>query len=119
LSVQQEITRLLSSGTGRTLFVEMLPQKLLRDDKLSRLVSVSHLFENEIIFAPDKQFATAVIDQVGNFPFAGHDEYVDCTTMALRWFRDHGFAPTREERFEEGEAEKAFRPKAPPLYGGI
>ena len=119
LSVQQEITRLLSQGVGRTLFVEMLPAKLLRDDKLSRLVSVSHLFENDIIWAPDKEFASKVIDQVGNFPFAGHDEFVDCISMGLRWFRDRGFAPTREELFEEGEREKAFQPKPPPLYGGI
>jgi hypothetical protein len=119
LSVQQEIVRLTSQGRGRTLFVDMLPAKLLRDDKLSRLVSVSHLFENEVVWAPDKEFATKVIDQVGNFPYAGHDEFCDCTSMALRWFRDRGFAPTREELVEEMDIAKSFRPAPPPLYGGI
>jgi len=119
LSVQQEITRLLTLGRGRTLNVEMLPAKLLRDDKLSRLVSVSHLFENEVVYAPDKEFAGKVIDQVGNFPYTTHDEYVDCTSMAMRWFRDHGFAPTREELFEEADNAVAYKPKMKPLYGGI
>lgn len=119
LSVQQELARLLSQGQHRYLSIDMLPAKLLRDDKYARLVSVSHLFENGVVYAPDKEFADAVIDQVGNFPFATHDEYVDCTSMALRWFRDMGFAPTREEVFEEESAVMAYQPKRPPLYGGI
>jgi len=119
MSVQQEITRLLSQGYRRTLGVDVLPAKLLRDDKVSRLVSVSHLFENGVIYAPDKEFADNVIDQVGNFPYSTHDEYVDCCSMALRWFRDQGFAPTREEVDEVEDAAKQFRPKPPPLYGGV
>lgn len=119
LSVQQEIGRLLTQGQGRTLSVQMLPQEMLRDDKFSRLVSVSHLFSNGVVYAPDKEFADHVIADVGNFPFGAHDEYVDCTAHALKWFRAQGFAPTREERFEEEAVISAFRPTPPPLYGAV
>jgi predicted phage terminase large subunit-like protein len=119
ISVQQEIARLLQNGVGRKLPVDMLPAKLLRDDKISRLISVSHLFENGMIWAPDKQYADGVIDQIGNFPYASHDEYVDCTSMALRWLRDQSFAPTRDEAFEDAQSEMMFRPKPKPLYGSL
>jgi hypothetical protein len=119
LSVQQEIVRLVSQGQARSLAVDMLPAKLLRDDKYARLVSVSHLWSNGVIWAPDKEYADDVMDQIGSFPFAGHDEFVDCTTMALRWLRDCGYAPTREEVSEALTAEMTFQPKPKPLYGGV
>lgn len=120
LSVQQEIARLVSQGHARNLSVDILPQELIRDDKISRLVAVSHLFgPNGIVYAPNKEFADNVIDQVGNFPYATHDEFVDCTSMALGWFRHNGFAPTREERFEEEQHERRYQPAPPPLYGGV
>lgn len=121
LSVQQEIARLLSMGYGRTLRVDMVPSQQLRDDKISRLVAVSHLFgqHDGIVFAPRLAWADAVIDQVSNFPYMTHDDYVDATAHGLRWYRNQGFAPTREEKFEEEQAIRGFQPKQKPLYGGI
>lgn len=121
ISVQQEIARLVSTGQAKNLFVEMLPQELLRDDKHSRLVAVSHLFgqDHGIVYAPNLEWADTVIDQCGNFPYVTHDEYVDCTSMALGWFRNRGFAPTREETFEEEMAVRQYQKSPPPLYGGV
>lgn len=121
LSVQQEIARHLATGYKRFLKVEMVPSKLLRDDKISRLVAVSHMFgkNDGIVYAPQLSWADAVIDQVGNFPYGTHDDYVDCTAHGLRWYRDQGFACTREELFEQEQAVRAFQSKAPPLYGSV
>lgn len=119
ISTQQELVRLMTIGQAKKFGVDLLPAKLLRDDKLSRLVSISHMFANKMIWTPDLEWSDKVIHQVCNFPFAGHDEYADCTSMALRWLRDQGFAPTREQVFEDAQAEMAFKPRPPPLYGGI
>lgn len=121
ISVQQEIARRLSEGYRRHLSVQMVPPKLLRDDKIARLVAVSSLFgkDDGIVYAPNLEWADTVIDQVGNFPRGTHDEYVDCTAHGLRWFRDQGFAPTVEERFEEESTSRIYQKQAPPLYGGV
>lgn len=119
ISAQQEIVRLLTQGKDRYLSVDLIPPKMLRDDKRARLLSVSHLWTNGIVYAPDKEYADKVIDQVGNFPYDTHDEYVDCSSAAMRWFRDMGFAPTREQIIEQEESIRAFRPTPPPLYGGV
>jgi predicted phage terminase large subunit-like protein len=121
LSVQQEISRLIAQGHARKIMVDMVPAQQLRDDKIARLVAVSHLFgkDDGIVYAPSHSWADAVIDQVGNFPYTTHDDYVDCTAHGLRWYRNQGFAPTREERFEEEMAIREYRKVPPPLYGGV
>ena len=121
ISVQQEISRLISQGHSRHINVDMMPPEWLREDKISRLVSVSHMFGKEtgIIYAPNKAYADAVIDQCGSFPSAAHDDLVDCTSMGLRWFRDRGFTPTREEVFMDEMAVRTQFQSPPPLYGGV
>ena len=113
LSVMQEIARLV--GLASTLGIEKFdPGKY--GDKTSRLHAVEHLFQNKMIWSLDKAYAQDVIDQLANFPYAGHDEYVDCTTMALAWLRACGFMPMRQEIDEEIADALAFKPRQKPLY---
>lgn len=112
-SVAQEIERLVGFS-GKFGIEGFNPDRL--GDKTARIQSVEYLFAQRIIWAPDRAYAQDVIDQLANYPYSEHDEYVDCTSMALRWFRDCGFMPMREETDEAARNEIAFKPKMKPLY---
>jgi hypothetical protein len=66
-------------------------------DKVARLQSVEHFFRAGSIYAPNRKFADLVIDQMTMFPMGKHDDLVDSTSQALRWFRDQHYLYTREE----------------------
>jgi len=84
-SVAQELRRLFSNENWA---VQLINPKNL--DKLARLYSVQHLWEEGMIYAPERTWAEAVIAQCGTFPNAAHDDLVDTTSMALRHMRDIG-----------------------------
>ena len=84
-SVAQEIRRLFGHEDWAVQLLDPLGQ-----DKLARLYSVQHLFEEGMIFAPDKAWADAVITQAAVFPKGKHDDLVDTTSMALRHLRELG-----------------------------
>lgn len=111
-SVAQEIRRLYS---GENFSVQLHDPK--SQDKLARLYSVQHLFAEEMVYAPDKQWAEAVIAQVGTFPRSKHDDLVDTVSQALRHLRDLGMLTRGPERLQEIEDLKQFRGRPPaPLY---
>jgi predicted phage terminase large subunit-like protein len=84
-SVAQEIRRLFGHEKW---MVQLLDPK--RQDKLSRLYSVQHLFAEGMIFAPDRAWAEMVIQQTSVFPKGKHDDLVDTASQALRYLRDIG-----------------------------
>ena len=84
-SVAQEIRRLFSHENWAVQLLDPLGQ-----DKLARLYSVQHLFEEGMIYAPDKVWADQVITQAAVFPKGKHDDLVDTTSMALRHLRELG-----------------------------
>jgi predicted phage terminase large subunit-like protein len=61
------------------------------NDKISRVNSVSDIFESGLVWAPETRFAEEVMDEIADFPAGEHDDYVDCMVMALRRFRDGAF----------------------------
>jgi predicted phage terminase large subunit-like protein len=99
ISVAQEIRRLYSN---ERFGVQLFDPK--SQDKFARLVSVQHIFQEGMVWAPDRPWADAVIKQVGAFPRGRHDEYVDMTSMGLRVLRDRGLlarAPERQAEIED------------------
>ena len=84
-SVAQEIRRLFGHENWAVQLLDPLGQ-----DKLARLYSVQHLFEEGMIYAPDKAWADQVITQAAVFPKGKHDDLVDTTSMALRHLRELG-----------------------------
>jgi predicted phage terminase large subunit-like protein len=112
ISVSQEIRRLY----WRERFgVELFDPK--SQDKAARLYSVQHLFAEGIIYGPDRPWMEGVISQVGAFPKAKHDEYVDLTSMGLRKLRDMGLLIRQPEREADNEAQKIYpRGQDAPLY---
>ena len=67
-----------------------------RPDKIMRLHSVSHLVFNGLVYIPESKkvpgeyvtWAEDFIREVCSFPNSPHDEYVDCLSQALAFFRD-------------------------------
>jgi predicted phage terminase large subunit-like protein len=112
ISVAQELRRLYSN---EKFSVQLFDPK--SQDKFARLVSVQHLFQEGLIYAPERAWADAVMTQVGQFPRGKHDEYVDLTSMGLRYLRDRGLISRAVERRAEMESFKIYpRNQNQPLY---
>jgi predicted phage terminase large subunit-like protein len=84
-SVAQEIRRLYGH---EDFAVQLIDPKGY--DKQARLYSIQHLFAEGLIYAPDRQWAEAVINQAAQFPRGKHDDLVDTVSMALKYLRDTG-----------------------------
>ena len=86
-------------------------------DKTARLYSVQHLFSEGLVWAPtQKAWADDVIQQVGAFPRAKHDEYVDCLSMGLGVMRRQGFVKPQRESVSEIMRGMTARGKKGALY---
>ena len=87
-------------------------------DKTSRLYSIQHLFEEGLVYAPDKSWADEVIDQCTKFPKAKHDDLVDTVSMAMRYLRRTSLVQRAEEVQEEYDLGRQHKGAPPqPLYG--
>jgi len=79
-----------------------------RGDKYARGLAVQPSFSQDMIYAPDREWATddgMVIDQCAKFPRAKHDDLYDSTTQAIKHLRDSGLLRSDEDRIaEEREA---------------
>jgi hypothetical protein len=111
-SVAQEIKRLYGH---ENFAVQLYDPK--GQDKLARLYSVQHIFAEKMIYAPRRQWADTVIQQVGQFPKGKHDDLVDTVSMALRHMRDLGLLTRSPERIAEiNESKKHYGKPPAPLY---
>ena len=107
-----ELSRVL--GVSAPFAIELIDGN--RTSKVSRVYSIEHMFSNGMIYAPDKEYADLVINQVCLFPVGRRDDLVDSTSMAIRWLRDNSYAVTQvEEQIEERERGR-FRPRLAALY---
>jgi hypothetical protein len=119
-SVAQEIIRLNGKRKWRTFLIN--PQ----GDKTGRLTSVQPLFSGlrrpdgtmapGQVWAPETVWADMVIDQVSQFPKAGHDDLVDTVSQGLRWLRDAGAVQTEEEAEDEWRQQNTYQRPRRALY---
>ena len=77
------------------------------NDKMTRVHSVSPVFEAGMVYAPDQGFADEVIEECAAFPFAQNDDYVDTTTQAILRFRQGNFI----NLYSDEEEEEVYRQK--------
>jgi predicted phage terminase large subunit-like protein len=113
-SVAQELRRLFGHEDWSVQLVN--PGRI---DKLARLHSVSHLFAEGMIYAPDKAWADMVIQQVSVFPKGKHDDLVDCVSMSLRHLRDAGMLKRAPEwAADAADGMRATGGDPPPIYPG-
>ena len=111
ISVAQEVRRQFSQEKFGVQFYDPKSQ-----NKTARLTSVVPIFADGTVFAPDRPWADQVITQVGKHPKGRRDEFVDCTSMALRHFRDLGLLARPVERLADLDAMKAYTGRVEPLY---
>lgn len=113
ISVSQEIQRLFRD---EKFGVQLFDPK--SQDKVARLISIQHLFEEGIIYAPSETYpwVEKVISQVANFPKGKHDEFVDLVSMGLRHLRANGLIARAQERQIEEDEKKIYRGRQEPLY---
>lgn len=93
-----------------------------RGDKVARAYSVTHAFEDGMVWVPGFEdgtypnWATKVVDQMATFPKGEHDDLTDTATMAMKYLRECGLLLRREEFIEATREERMFRPQEKPLY---
>ena len=79
------------------------------NDKLTRVHSVSPLFESGMIWAPDERWADEVIDECAAFPNGDHDDLVDSTTQALMRYRQGNFVQLPSDDWVDSEPSTYIR----------
>jgi phage terminase large subunit-like protein len=115
-SVNQELDRILRQRM--TFSVNLINPRNYGGDKTARMYSIEHVFAQGLVFAHERSWSDKVIDQCASVPYTSDDHLADTTAMAIRWLRDCGYAPKREELQEEYFAARTFKPKMRPLYPG-
>lgn len=114
-SINYEIRRLYQRADWSVQLVDPTPD----GGKVARVNSVTHLFEEGLIWHPNTEWAHALIDEAAVFPRGSHDDRVDSLTMGLRHLREHGILYRRQEaRWREQELSTMARSQVipRPLY---
>ena len=92
------------------------PKKL---DKMARALAVQPTFSQEMVYAPDREWAEEVQDEMAKFPRGKYDDLTDSATQAIKHLRDTGLLRSDEDR--RAEEVEALRhkgaPKAPAYPG--
>jgi len=113
IPVASELRRLYSNGKFHVQLVD--PEGI---DKTARLYSVQHLFQEGLVYAPDKAWADDVITQCMRFPKSKHDDLVDTVAYAMRYLRKTGFIQRADEVQAELDQIRVHQGAPPaPLYG--
>jgi predicted phage terminase large subunit-like protein len=103
-SIAQEMRRLYGHENFSVQLVDPKGQ-----DKLSRLYSIQHLFAEGMIYAPNMSWAQMVINQVGSFPKAKHDDLVDTVSQSIRHLRDLNLLARAPELINDIETSLRFK----------
>ena len=70
-------------------------------DKVTRVHSVSPLFEAGMVWAPDEVFADELIEEVAAFPNGEYDDLVDSMTQALMRYRQGNFVRLPTDEYDD------------------
>jgi predicted phage terminase large subunit-like protein len=111
LSAAQELHRLLQNDASRQIQLQQVPSNM---DKTAQLLSAQHLFQEGIIYAPNKERADLVIEVIENvvaFSRAAHDDLSGATSMVMRYLRDYGMALQSHEHSESDMRLSSHRPQ--------
>jgi len=80
-------------------------------DKVSRAHSVAPLLESRMVWAPETDWADALVEECAAFPNGDHDDMVDSTTQALMRFRQGNFLQLAIDMDEEDSEEEGLVPE--------
>ncbi len=92
-------------------------------DKYARVLSVQPTFSQLMVYAPDREWAEMVKDEMAIFPKGKHDDLTDTASQAIKHLRDQGLLRSDEHvRVAEREAVVEDMKKAKrrtPRYPGM
>ncbi len=111
LSVYQEVKRLCSTEPFSVYAINPGSQ-----DKVTRVHTCQPLFENGVIYAPDRKYADIVITQFEMFPKGKNDDLVDSASQAINYMRKIGLAVLADEGARDNTAALMHKSQSEPLY---
>ena len=79
------------------------------NDKMTRVHSVSPLFEAGMVWAPDESWAEELIEEVAAFPEGEYDDLVDSMTQALMRYRQGNFVQLPTDDWQDDEKSATVR----------
>ena len=79
------------------------------NDKLSRVHSISPLFEAKMVWAPDEPWADEMIEECAAFPNGQYDDLVDSMTQALMRYRQGNFVQIPSDGWDIDEDKQRLR----------
>lgn len=87
-----------------------------KGDKVARTHAVQPIWANGLIYAPDKEWADLVIDEMAAFPKGARDDLHDTATQAIKHLRDIGLLTFVEEDQAIVTENLKFQKPPRPLY---
>jgi predicted phage terminase large subunit-like protein len=89
----------------------------VKGDKVARAMAALPTFSKGIVWAPDRQWAQDVIDEMAVFPKGRFKDLTDSATQAIKKLRDGGLIDTVDEvRAAKEEAARLKKAKVKKLY---
>jgi predicted phage terminase large subunit-like protein len=85
-------------------------------DKVARALACQPTFSQELVYAPARDWAEMVIDEMAVFPKGKYKDLTDSATQAVKHLRDTGLAQTDEELNAAQEANVMHKPRPKALY---
>ena len=85
-------------------------------DKFARALAVQPTFSQLMVYAPTRDWAEMVIEEMEVFPKGKYADLTDSTTQAMKYLRDNGLARTDEEVHASQIENVRHRSKLKPLY---
>jgi predicted phage terminase large subunit-like protein len=88
----------------------------VKGDKVSRALGVQAVFSQEMVYAPDRDWAQTLIDDCKVFPRGKHKDMVDALTQGIRHLRDVGMLPSDADEITTAMARVTHKKKMAALY---
>lgn len=88
----------------------------VKGDKYARALAVQPIISGGGVYAPEREWADMVIQEMAVFPVGRYDDLTDSCTQALKHLRDIGMAPTDQEVAEAERSNVTHRGRASSLY---
>jgi predicted phage terminase large subunit-like protein len=87
-----------------------------KGDKIARVLACQPLFSQGVVYAPDREYAQLVIDELEVFPKGARDDLCDSSSQALKWLRDSGLLASDEEVVETMRRSIMHHSPQKPIY---
>jgi len=91
-----------------------------RGSKDERLHAASIWFRQGRVWVPeDKEWIYDVVEEITNFPVVSHDEFVDCASMAIIWYRDQSVITHDRDVDDEDEDGQYYKKKTTTYWDSL